>query len=152
MVKGITYGLWGLNAGVCIAPDIDLWKDPNFKLMAVIDEKTKKTAGFIHVYETVINGRKYWTLPGIEPSTEFIGTVNPAELYDKLMENVITLAQEAGEIHGVYIPASPIIHSNRSDIQKQIKDQNYSTITIHQVNWSRQPAYPFNEVYVAWEK
>jgi len=151
VVKGIPYSLWGLNAGVCIASDIELWKDPNFKLIAMINEETKTAVGFIHVYEVKIKGKKYWALPGIEPSTEFIGTVNPEELYDKVIQEAIETAQEAG-INGVYIPTSPIIHSNRSGIQKIIKSKNYSTESIPQVNWSRSPAYPFNEVYLVWKK
>jgi len=150
MVKGIPYGLWGLNAGVCIVSDIELWKDPNFKLIAMIDKETKTAVGFIHIYEVEIKGKKYWTLPGIEPSTEFIGTVNPEELYDKLVEQTIALAKEAG-MAGVYIPTNSTIHSNRSDIQKAIKDKNYSTRMIPKVNWSRQPAYPFTEVFVVWD-
>lgn len=153
VVKGIPYGLWGLNAGVCIASDIKLWKDPNFKLIPLIDKETKIVNGFIHVYETKIKGKKYWTLPGIEPSVEFMGTINPEELYDKLIERTLEFAQEKGvKIHGLYIPTSPIIHSNRSDIRKVIKSKNYPTKEIPEVNWSTNPKYPFKKVYVVWEK
>jgi len=150
MIKGIPYGMWGLNAGVCIAADIELWKDPHFKLIAMIDEETGTAAGFIHVYEVEIKGKKIWTLPGIEPSTEFIGQVNAQELYDKVMEQVIEFAKLAGT-SAVYLPTDPTVHSNRSDIQKAIKSKNYKTKTIPKVNWSRRPAYPFDEVFVVWE-
>jgi hypothetical protein len=151
-VKGIPFGLWGLNAGVCIASDISLWKDPNFYLVPMIDKKTKAVNGFIHVYETEIKGKKYWTLPGIEPSTEFMGTINPEELYDKLIERTLEFAKEEGvKIQGIYIPTNPNILSNRSDIQKVIKSKNYPTKEIPEVNWSRITRYPFSEIFVVWE-
>ncbi|MFA4905492.1 MAG: hypothetical protein WC645_03210 [Candidatus Margulisiibacteriota bacterium] len=157
VVKGIPYSLWGLNAGVCIASDVELWKDPNFKLITMIDQESQTTDGFIHVYEVMIRGRKYWTLPGIEPSTEFIGTVNPAELYDKLIEQTIAFARDAG-IAGIYLPTNPNIHSNRSDIQKAIIKKDYPTKTIPIVRWTKindpqtgQEMYPFEEVFVVWE-
>jgi len=150
MVKGIPYGMYGLNAGVCVAGDLALWRDVNFKLIAMIDEVIGSAVGFVQVYEVMINGQKYWTLPGINPSTEFIDTVNPQELYDKLVAETIELAKIAG-ISGIFISTNPTIHSNRSDIQKVIKEKKYPILMIPKVNWSRQPAYPFEEVFVVWE-
>ena len=151
VVKGIPYGLYGLCAGVCVAADLELWQDPNFKLIALTDEATGSAVGFIHIYEQMVAGKRIWTLPGINPSTEFMGTVNPAELYDRMIEQAVSLAQAAGA-DGVYIPTSPAIHSNRSDIQKTIKEKKYPIRSIPKVNWSRQPNYPFNEVFVVWER
>ena len=150
VVKGIPYSLWGLNAGVCIASDIALWKNPDFKLVAMIDSGTGTAVGFIHIFEVVIGGKKVWTIPGIEPSTEFIGTVDPKELYDKTMEQLMEFARASGA-KAVYIPTNSTIHSNRSDIQKCIASNNYRKKNIPQVQWSNRPAYPFEEVYVAWE-
>jgi hypothetical protein len=150
VVKSIPYGLWGLNAGVCIAADMELWKDPKFKLIAMTDE-SNKTAGFIHIYEAEIKGEKAWTLPGIEPNAEFIGTVNAKEFYDKAIEKVNELAKAAG-MSGVYLPARRIIYSNRADIQKVIADKKYTPIKISEISWSRNPKYPFNEVFALWEK
>ena len=56
-VKGPAFGLHGLTSGVCIAADLPLWKDPNFKLLAItLEDETSPTAkqqvvGHVHVYE-----------------------------------------------------------------------------------------------------
>jgi len=150
-VKGMPYGVWGLSAGVCIGTDQELWADPNFKLISMIDERTNNVVGFVHVYETTVDGKKAWTLPGIEPTTEFIGTVKASELYDKTIAAVVELAEAAGA-QAVYIPTSPTIHSNRSDIGRVIAAKKYPKRTIPEVKWSRSPAYPFSEVFIVNEK
>jgi len=153
LVKGIPFGLWGLNAGVCIAADLELWNKAAFYLMPMQDKETKVCQGFAHIFETIIEDKKYWTISGINPSTEFSGNVNSEQFYDQLIEQIIAFAQTEGvEISGIYIPTSQIIHSNRSNIQKIIASKNYKTKTIPTVHWSTKPAYPFSEVYVAWEK
>jgi hypothetical protein len=151
-VKGPAYGLNGLSSGVCTATDLELWKNPNFKLLAITDENKGQVVGYIHVFETQINGKKYLTLPGINPSAEFLGTVDAKKLYTGLMEKVIEFAK-AGDYDGVYIPTDPIIHSNRSDIQKAIKQAKYPIKNIPKVKWNTLPnPYPFTEVYKVWER
>lgn len=149
-VKGPAYGLYGLSAGVCTATDIDLWKNPNFKLLAITDEDNGQVVGYIHVFETIIDGKKYVTLPGINPSAEFLGTVDAQKLYEGIMEKVISLAQRGGYA-GVYIPTNQTIHSNRADIHKAIAKAGYPIKHIPQVSWSTRPSYPFTEVYGVWE-
>jgi hypothetical protein len=157
-VKGPTYGCWTLSAGVCTV-DEQLWKDPNFKLLAISVSdpqlspgEMKRVVGYIHVYETIIDGKKYITLPGINPSAEFMGTVDPKKLYEGIMEKVINFAK-AGGYHGVYIPTDPNIHSNRSDFQKAIQKAGYPIKQIPTVNWNTKPSpYPFSRVYGVWER
>jgi FHA domain-containing protein len=151
-VKGPAYGLNGLSSGVCTATDMELWKNPSFKLLAITDESKGQVVGYIHVFETQIDGKKYLTLPGINPSAEFLGTVDAKKLYTGLMEKVIDFAQ-AGDYAGIYIPTDPIIHSNRSDIQKAIKHAKYPLKNIPEVKWNTLPnPYPFTEVYKVWER
>jgi hypothetical protein len=154
-VKGPAFGLHGLLSGVCVAYDINLWKDPNFKLFAPTDEKVFQALGYIHVYETTIKGKKYITLPGINPSAEFLGGFSRKEadeLFKKLMESVKEFA-EAGDYHGVYIPTSSMIHSNRSYFQESIQNAAYPRKTIPKVHWNHLPSpYPFTEVFVVYEK
>ncbi|MCE9624180.1 MAG: hypothetical protein K8R69_01815 [Deltaproteobacteria bacterium] len=153
-VKGPAFGLHGFLSGVCIAPDIELWKDPNFKLLAITDENESQALGYIHVYEKVIMGKKYLTLPGINPSAEYVGAFNrkqSEELFKKLMVGVREFA-EAGGYEGVYIPTSSGIHSNRGYIQEAIQKAGYPTKAMPEVNWNHLPSpYPFSEVYVVWE-
>jgi hypothetical protein len=150
-VKGPAYGLNGLSSGVCTATDMELWKNPNFKLLAITDETKGQVVGYVHVFETTIDGKKYLTLPGINPSSEFMGTVDAKKLYEGMMAQVIAFAQ-AGDFAGVYIPTNTNVHSNRSDIQKAIKQAKYPIQNIPEVQWNTLPSpYPFTEVYVAWE-
>ncbi|MDO8526261.1 MAG: hypothetical protein Q7T03_01080 [Deltaproteobacteria bacterium] len=151
-VKGPTYGMYGLSAGVCTATDRALWQNPDFKLFAITDEEEKQVVGYIHVVETTINGKKYLTLPGINPSGEFMATVDAEKLYNGLMAAIIEYAREAG-FAGVYIPTSPIIHSNRSGFQKVIQKKGYRSIVIPTVHWNTLPSrYPFASVFVVWEE
>lgn len=154
-VKGVAFALHGFLSGVCTASDIELWKDPNFKLLAITDEAGAQALGYIHVYETTIDGKKYLTLPGINPSAEFLGAFNrkmTAELLKKLMGAVQGFA-EAGGYEGVYIPRSTNIHSNRSYIHEAVAKAKYPTKTIPSVNWNHLPTtYPFSQVFVVWER
>jgi len=151
-VKGPAFGLHGLCSGVCTVTDLKLWKDPKFKLMAITNEKEGQAVGFIQVYETRVNGKKVLTLVGINPSAEFLGTVNAKTLYGPMMEKVIAFAKTGG-YEGIYIPTDANIHSNRSDISKAIQKAGYELKNIPEVKWNHLPEpYPFTEVYVVWEK
>jgi len=149
VVKGIPYGLWGLNAGVCIARDIELWKNPSFKLIAIIDKKAGTVVGFIHVFETEIAGKKIMTIPGIEPSVEFLNKVNAAQLYEQI-EAVLKELAKLGGYDKIYLPTNVNIVSNRADIRKAIQKKKYQTIKLNKlVNWNHTPRpYSFDEVYV----
>ena len=88
----------------------------------------------------------------INPSAEFLGSVDAKKLYDGVMEKVIAFAK-AGGFEGVLIPTSKGIHSNRSDIQKVIEKSSYRIKTIPEVHWNTTPSpYPFTEVFVVWER
>jgi len=154
-VKGPAFGLHGYLSGVCVGPDIQLWKDPKFKLLAITDEAESQALGYIHVYEQVIDGKKYLTLPGINPSAEYLGAFNrkqAGELFQKLMEGVKEFAV-AGDYQGVFIPTSSGIHSNRSYFQDAIEKAGYRRKTIPEVSWNSLPRpFPFSQVFVAWEK
>jgi len=154
-VKGPAFGLHGFLSGVCVAPDIDLWKNPNFKLLAITDENETQALGYIHVYETVIGNKRYLTLPGINPSAEYVGAFSRKQasvLFQKLMAGVKDFAQ-AGGYDGVYIPKDTVIHSNRGYIQDAIQRAVYPTKAIPTVHWNKLPRpYPFSQVFVVWEK
>jgi len=149
VVKGLPYSLWGLNAGVCIARDVELWKNPSFKLISIIDKKNGIVGGFIHVFETEVGGKKILTIPGIEPSVEFLNNVDPSALYDQI-ENVLRELAKLGGYDAVYIPISANIHSNRTGIKKAIQKKKYQVIKLSKaVNWNNLlKPYPFIEVYV----
>ncbi|MBL7685683.1 MAG: hypothetical protein JNK65_06590 [Deltaproteobacteria bacterium] len=163
-VKGPAYVLSGLSSGVCTATDVALWKNPAFRLLAIsvsdlllhaspsADASPKQVVGYVHAFETQIDGERYLTLPGINPSAEFLGQVDPEVFYDQVMNRIIALA-EVGGYDGVYIPTHPNIHSNRGDIQRAIRRRNYRRIQIPSVQWNTLPdPYPFTEVFVVWER
>jgi hypothetical protein len=148
VVKGLPYTMWGLNAGVCIARDIKLWTNSSFKLISIIDKNDENIGGFIHIFETEIEGKKILTIPGIEPSVEFLNNVNPSKLYDQI-EEVLKEFAKLGGYDAVYIPTNTNINSNRTDIQKAIQKKKYQIIKLSKpVNWNNVPSpYPFDEVY-----
>ncbi len=151
-VKGPAFGLHGLSSGVCTARDTALWKNPSFKLLAITDETHHEAVGYIHVFETTIAGKKYLTLPGINPSVEFLSRIDAATFYNNLMNQVIKFAI-AGGYAGVYLPTDPSILSNRSDIVRQVVREKYRLRTIPEIKWNTTPRpYRFSEVYVVWER
>ena len=101
-------------------------------------------------------GKKYLTLPGINPSPEFLSQVNTKQFYEKMMEQVINYAELREDVYGVYLPTDKVIHSNRSDIQKIIAKKYQGKAGrlrhIDVVNWSTYPEFPFDQVYVVFEK
>ncbi len=147
-VKGPAFGMHGLNSGVCVAKDPAVWSNPDFSLLAVVHEGNRQVVGYVHVVEIEVEGKKYLTLPGINPSSEFMGTVEAKEFYDGLMNSIIQLAK-MGNYAGVYIPTDSGIHSNRMAIKKVVQGMSYPTKSIPEVVWGKE--YPFSQVYVAWE-
>jgi len=148
-VQGVAYGLWGVTAGVCIANNLSLWTDPKFKLLAITDEDEQTVVGYVMGYEVEDDGNKVLALVGIEPSAEFMDTIDAHDFYNKLMDKVKIFAKAAG-YKGVYIPTQKTIHSNRPKIQTVIADQGYEVVTFDPpVDWIEK--YTFGEVFVLWE-
>ncbi|MBF0593425.1 MAG: hypothetical protein HQL22_00500, partial [Candidatus Omnitrophica bacterium] len=149
VVKGPGFGIWGMNAGVCIAIDMDLWNKKDFFLLAMIDETSKKAVGFVHLFQKQFGGKKYLTIPGIEPSTEFLSTVKAERLYPLIME-AIDIVTAQGGYEEADLPVNPNILSNRSDILGLAKKAGYRTGYLSEkVIWNTLPApYPFDYVYV----
>jgi len=146
VVKGVPFGMWGFNAGVCIASDLKLWQKPEFKLLAIIDHQTQALGGFVHIYETEIDGQRIMTVPGIEPSIEFLSTVNAEILYDEIEKALIYFAKIGGYSE-VLIPQTPHIFSNRNDFIKIGQKRNYPVRVLSEmIFWDSK--YPFNGVYV----
>ncbi|MEW5758354.1 MAG: hypothetical protein AB1755_02660 [Candidatus Omnitrophota bacterium] len=153
IAKGIPFSLWGLNAGVCVAPDIKLWKDTSFLPLAIIDTATNQACGFIGLYIVTIGGKKYLTCPGINPSMEFLSQVKASELYPLVEQALISIA-EAGGFEALYFPTDRNILSNRSDINKTIERKKYPKTTLGEpIKWNTLPKdYSFKDVYVVWER
>jgi len=147
-VKGIPYGLWGWNAGICTARDYALWANKAFYLIAMIDETSGKAVGFIHCFESIQNGKRVLTIPGIDPSAEFLGSVKSSDVWP-LIETAIKTAGRLGGYEAVYIPCQRDILSERKDIREAVAQAGYAEVTLDApVYWDSTPRpHPFEEVY-----
>jgi len=152
VVKGIPHGLWGLNCGVCVAPDLDLWNNKDFFLLALIDRNNGMAVGYVHLLEQVIDGQKVLTVPGIEPSVELLTRVKGREIYPLIKKALINVARTGG-YEALYLPADGKIYTNRPDIAREVKKEKYKETTLPApVNWNTKPKpYPFQKVFVMWE-
>ena len=56
--------------------------------------------------------KKVLTLPGINPSEDFINSVNPKEFFEKLQDALISFAEAEG-YQAIYLPTDKNIYSNR---------------------------------------
>lgn len=149
-VKGPAFGLYGLTSGVCTAEDMVAWKNPDYKLFAITREDRDQAVGYVQAFEVRERGKRYLTLPGINPSTEFLGTVQASALYPKLMAQIASFAKEA-DYDAVLIPTAPLVHSNRTSISKAILRAGYPIHTFEKpVQWNSVRGHDFSEAYIAW--
>lgn len=145
--KRKTHGVAGCNMGVCVAPDEKLWNNPNFMNVILFDQNDIAQGG-MHVLLIEDGGKKYLTLPGINPSVGLMAQVAAADIYDKLIAYAHELAGALG-CDGVLIPTDASIHSNRSEIQRVVTAKCSEKVTlskIHQFSYS--PEYSFQECYI----
>lgn len=138
----------GLNMGVCVAVDEKLWNKESFSNVILWDEENVARGG-MH-FETVEDRQeKYLTLPGINPSTSLISSVDAERLY----EEMIVFAKDAGRAIGakaLLIPTRADIHSNRTELQAVISKKNYKKMSLTQQHeFSYDPyTYSWQDAYV----
>lgn len=149
-VKSVAFCLNGITSGICSDKDIQLWKDPNFKLIGIFDKNEDTALGFVYCYDVEINGKKYLTLPGINPTEDFLASVDAYEFYSLMIKQIVSFAKAAG-YSGVYIPTDNNLSSNHGDIKRAIKRNKYRIKKIPEVHWNHLPEpYPFSEVFEIW--
>jgi len=144
------HGCAGLNMGACVAPDKRLWENPNF--MNVIAMKDSIAYGGMHFLVVEKEGKKYLTLPGINPNEALLGQAAAEPLFDALMDYAKQCADAMG-CEKVLIPKNTGIHSNRSVIQEIIASRNYPTFDFgKKVPFSYDPyQYSFQECFEVTE-
>ncbi len=76
------HGMIGFNMGVCVAPDAKLWDDPTFINVIIFDPATKQAQGGMHL----LIRENCLCLPGINPSTDILGTVDNEKLYTAMID------------------------------------------------------------------
>ena len=131
--KRKAHGAIGLNMGVCVAPDEKLWDNPNFMNVILFDEHNIAQGGMHVLIIEEDDGKKYLTLPGINPSIGLLSQVPADDIYNKLIAYAHELARELN-CEGVLIPKETNIHSNRSEIQRVVSGKNYEEITLSKIH------------------
>ncbi|MBI2119911.1 MAG: hypothetical protein HYT97_09860, partial [Elusimicrobia bacterium] len=152
VVKGIPYGLWGLNAGVCNADDLELWKNPNFLLVAMSDKVSGQVVGFMNLLKAEVDGEKVLVVPEINPSVEFLSEVNSRDLYPLIEKALLGIAQE-GEYDALYFAKEESMLSNRPEIYKEVLKRHKGKIKklVFPIEWNHIPQpYPIEEVFEVW--
>lgn len=137
--------LAGLNMGVCVTPDEQLWNDSTFMNCIFLDQNSKKAQGGVHF----LVREEYLTLPGINPSISLLGLVNREKLFDQIINYSKEVAKTLG-LKGVLIPTNKTIQSNRDQIQTVIANKKYPKIMLQkEAQFSYSPhKYSFQECYV----
>ncbi len=152
-VKGLAYAHWTTGAGVCVYEDTYHWKDPDFVLLTPTIEFPRgsfvpfRSEGFIATKVAVINGEKYLTLPGFNPSIELMNMAKPSEILVRLMNRVRRYARVMG-CEAILIPTTTNISSNRSEINTEIKRRygNKTKTWTSPVKW-HSSGYNFDTAY-----
>ncbi|MEI8012374.1 MAG: hypothetical protein WCI27_07855, partial [Candidatus Omnitrophota bacterium] len=148
--KKKAHGVAGFNMGVCVAPDRQLWNNPDFMNLIIWNEEGIALGG-MHIFIIEDAGKKYVTLPGINPSTNLMTKVNADDIFNNLMTYALKLNTALG-YDGVLIPTSSSIHSNRSEVQRVISSRRYESKTLTTTHpFSYSPEYSFNMAYVVTE-
>lgn len=122
------HGMIGFNMGVCVAPDEELWDDPTFMNVIIFDPKTKQAQWGMHL----LIRENCLCLPGINPSTDLLGTVDNEKLYIAMIDYARAIAKNLG-LKKVLIPKEAEIYSNRSQIQNIIPSKAYPTHKLEQI-------------------
>jgi len=97
-------------------------------------------------------GRRYLTLPGINPSVRLLDRVEASVLLDAVLDYAWRLARALG-LHGVWVPAQPGIHSNRRALHEEIARRDWPLRATGLHEFSTEPYhYTFNRVLDAPER
>src|SRR5262249_48551539 len=109
--------------------------------------------GGTHAFIVEEDGKKYLALPGINPSAQFLGTIDADQYLDATLAEAWAIADRL-HLAGVWIPAKPEIHSNRPQIKDAIakKFAGRPIRVISRKRFSYNPAYFFNNVYEVTKK
>lgn len=100
----------GLTAGVCVAPDVQLWNTPGF--LHCLLWRDGVCVGDVHLLVLEEAGQRFLCLPGINPSLALLEALDVDVLVVTLLDHLRALAKQVG-LSALWVPVSPAIHSNR---------------------------------------
>jgi hypothetical protein len=138
----------GLNMGVCVAVDDQLWNKEAFSNVILWDEQGTALGG-MHFEIVESEGEKYLSLPGINPSTAILSKINPERLYDAMISFAQSAARQIGA-SSVLVPVRQEIHSNREELHTVVLGKEYKQITLtgpHEFSYSPF-SYSWQDAYV----
>jgi hypothetical protein len=118
LTKRKAHAAVGYCEGVCTATDVALWNRPEF-LQCIFWGEEGVAQGGMHLLIVEEDGRRYLTLPGINPSVRLLARVDATVFLDAVVDYSWRLARQLG-LQGVWVPASPAIHSNRRAIHEEL--------------------------------
>ncbi|HZI15432.1 MAG TPA: hypothetical protein VE153_33980 [Myxococcus sp.] len=151
LTKRKAHAAVGLCEGVCVAADVTLWNRPEF-LQCIFWDEEGIARGGMHLLLVEETGRRYLTLPGINPSVRLLDRVEASVLLDAVLDYAWRLARALG-LHGVWVPAQPGIHSNRRALHEEIARRDWPLRATGLHEFSTEPYhYTFNRVLDAPER
>lgn len=145
--KKLAHATAGLNSGVCVAVDDELWNKSEFSQVILWGEDNIARGG-MH-FETVVDaGETFLSLPGINPSPSVLGKGDPEKLYEGMIDFAKRAAKAIGA-KGILIPVDVSINSNRTEIHDVIHARGYRKYSLkapHQFSYSPY-AYSWQDGY-----
>ena len=151
LTKRKAHAAVGYCEGVCTATDVDLWNRPEF-LQCIFWDEEGVAQGGMHLLVVEEDGRRYLTLPGINPSVRLLARVDATVFLDAVVDYSWRLARQLG-LQGVWVPVSPAIHSNRRAIHEELARRGWTLRGGHEHPFSTEPfRYSFSQVLEAPER
>jgi len=138
--KRKAHGVAGLSMPVCTAPDEELWNRPNFMNVIIYDEEGRSRGG-MHLFVIEEGGKKYLTLPGINPNRHLLSHLSHRALYEMLIDYALAIAGALG-CDDVLIPVEPTIHSNHEEIKVVVAGKGYQKMSLaarYKLGYSPEP-------------
>jgi hypothetical protein len=100
----------------------------------------------MHLLIVEEQGRRYLTLPGINPSVRLLARVEASVVLEAVVDYGWRLARKLG-LQGVWVPASPAIHSNRRAIHEELERRGWTVRACQVHPFSTEPyRYVFDQV------
>jgi hypothetical protein len=151
LTKRKAHAAVGYCEGVCTATDLALWNRPEF-LQCIFWDEEGIAQGGMHLLIVEEDGRRYLTLPGINPSVRLLARVEATVFLDAVVDYSWRLARQLG-LQGVWVPASPAIHSNRRAIHEELERRGWALRAGQLHAFSTEPyRYAFDHVLEAPER
>lgn len=147
--KKRAHAVAGLNMGVCVAVDEQLWQKETFSNVILWDAEGTARGG-MHFEIVEDDNKTYLSLPGINPSGSAIGQAGAEKLFDGMLSYAKEAARRIGA-EAVLIPTASVIHSNRAEMQSVLASKGYKTLSLkkgsHEFSYAPHH-YSWNDAFV----